>query len=86
MSKAGRVQFRRNRYWLLKNLEQNIGRKEEAIVLSKRKDGYQILIPEFMIECFMQTAGNIKLKPEDYLQVTLQHVNARKDILTVFMS
>jgi exoribonuclease II len=85
MRNTGRIQFRRNRYWLLKSLEKSIGKKEEAIVLSKRKDGYQILIPEFMIECFMPSPGNIKLKPEDYLQVTLQHVNARRDKLTVYM-
>ena len=86
MGNAARVQFRRNRYWLLKYLEQHIGQKEEAIVLSKRKDGYQVLIPEVMIECFMQAPESIRLKPEDYLQITLQHVNARKDLLTVYMS
>ena len=85
MGNAARIQFRRNRYWLLKSLEKSIGKKEEAIALSKRKNGYQILIPEYMIECFMPAPGNIKLKPEDYLQVTLQHVNARKDKLVVYM-
>ena len=85
MANAARIQFRRNRYWLLKSLEQRIGNKEEAIVLSKRKDGYQILIPNYMIECFMPAPGNIKLKPEDYLQVTLQHVDARKEKFIVYM-
>ncbi len=80
-----RIQFVRNRYWLLKHLETRIGQKEEAIVLSKRRNGYQILLPAYMMECFMPRPGNIKLKPEDYVQVTFQHVNARKDDLTVFM-
>ena len=80
-----RIQFVRNRYWLLKHLETRIGQKEEAIVLAKRKDGYQILLPAYMIECFMPRSGNVKLKPEDYIQITFQHVNARKDDLTVFM-
>ena len=80
-----RIQFVRNRYWLLKHLETRIGQKEEAIVLSKRRNGYQILLPAYMMECFMPRSGNIKLKPEDYVQVTFQHVNARKDDLTVFM-
>ncbi len=85
MRNTARIQFRRNRYWLLKNLESRIGQKTEAIVLSKRKEGYQILIPEFMIECMMPAPGNIKLKPEDYIHITLQHVNARKDALTVYL-
>lgn len=80
-----KIQYVRNRYWLLKHLETRIGQKEEAIVLSKRKDGYQILLTAYMMECFMPKTGNIKLKPEDYVQVTVQHVNARKDDLTVFM-
>ena len=80
-----RIQFVRNRYWLLKYLETRIGQKEEAIVLSKRKDGYQILLPAYMVECFMPRSGNAKLKPEDYIQIKIQHVNARKDDLTVFM-
>jgi exoribonuclease-2 len=85
MGYVPRLQFSRNRYWLLKHLETLIGRKEEAIVLSKRKGGYQILIPTYMIECFMPMTGGVKLKPEDYVQITFQHVNARKGDLTVFM-
>lgn len=85
MGYVPRLQYSRHRYWLLKHLETCIGRKEEAIVLSKRKGGYQILLPAYMIECFMPESGGIKLKPEDFIQVTVQHVNARKDDLTVFM-
>lgn len=85
MGYVPRLQFTRHRYWLLKHLETRIGRKEEAIVLSKRKGGYQILLPAYMTECFMPHVGGMKLKPEDYVQVTFQHVNARKDDLAVFM-
>jgi exoribonuclease-2 len=85
MGYVPRLQFSRNRYWLLKHLETRIGQKEEAIVLSKRKGGYQILLPTYMIECFMPLTGGMRLKPEDYTQITFQHVNARKDDLTVFM-
>jgi len=85
MGYVPKLQYSRHRYWLLKHLETRIGQKEEAIVLSKRKGGYQILIPAYMTECFMPHAGAMKLKPEDYIQITFQHVNARKDDLTVFM-
>jgi exoribonuclease-2 len=85
MGCVARLQFRRNRYWLLKYLESHIGKKEEAIMLSKRRNGYQILLTEYMIECMLPVTGGVNLKPEDLVQVTIQHVNARKDILAVYL-
>lgn len=85
MAMIGRIQFRRQRYWLLKYLEGRIGTKYEAIVLHKRRDGYAILIPELMIECQLSGAENVTLKPEDLIQITLQHVNAINDVITVYL-
>ena len=39
----------------------------------------------YMIECQIPPAGGFDLKPEDLIQVTIQRVNARRDILTVFL-
>ena len=85
MGCVSKLQYRRSRYWLLKYLETQIGRKEEAIILSRRRNGYQILIPEYMIECALPVSGGMRLKPEDFVQVTIQHVNARKDIVSVYL-
>ncbi|MFO7713263.1 ribonuclease catalytic domain-containing protein [Desulfosarcina sp.] len=85
MADVGRVQFRRNRYWLLKHLERRIGEKEEAIVLQRRRNMYTILLKAYMIECPLPQSSGINLKPEDLVQVTIQHVNARNNILSVFM-
>jgi exoribonuclease-2 len=85
MSQVSRVQFSRTRYWLLKHLEKRVGAKEEAIVLYKKRNGYQILLPAYMVECELPLSSGFELKPEDYIQVTLQHVSARKDRLSVFM-
>jgi exoribonuclease-2 len=85
MSNVSRIQQRRNRYWILKYLEKKVGQKEEAIVLYKRRDRYQILLPEYMIECDLSLPGSIDLKPKDLIRVTLQHVNARKNSFSVFM-
>lgn len=85
MANIGRIQFRRNRYWLLKHLEGRIGEKEEAIVLQRRRNAYTILIKNYMIECTLPQSSGIDLKPEDLIQVTIQHVNARSNILSVFM-
>ena len=86
MGCVNRIQIRRNRYWLLKYLESRIGERCEALVLHKRREGYQILIPEYMIECVMPAPGNMALHPEDTIRVTIQQVNARKDTVTVFMT
>ncbi len=85
MSRVGKVQFRRNRYWLLKYLEKNVGRKEEAIVLSKRRNNYAVLLTAYVIECNLPVSAGIDLKPEDLVQVTIQHVNARNDVLSIYL-
>ena len=84
ISNVMRLQQKRSRYWVLKYLEQRIGQKEEAIVLLKRRKSYQVLLPGYMIECELPISGGIALNPEDLIQVTIQHVNARKDLLAVF--
>ena len=85
MSRVARSQYRRHRYWLLKYLEKQIGQKEEAIVLYKKRNSYQIILREYMIECELSLSNSMELRPEDLIQVTLQHANARKDVLSVFM-
>jgi exoribonuclease-2 len=85
MSRVAKAQYNRNRYWLLKYLEKHIGQKEEAIVLYKKRNNYQILLTEYLIECELSLSSGFTLKPEDLIQVTLQHANARKDAVSVFM-
>jgi exoribonuclease-2 len=83
MSQVGRVQYTRHRYWLLKYLESQIGQKEEAIVLNRTRRNYQILLTQYMLECDLPISSGIELKPEDLIQITVQRVNARKDVLQV---
>ena len=86
MSTVGRIQYQRNRYWLLKYLEGKIGQKQDAIVIAKRKNNYTVLLPEYMIESVLPVSMGIVLKPQSSIQVTLQHVDARKGLLIVFLS
>ncbi len=83
MSQVGRIQYTRHRYWLLKYLESQVGKKEEAIVLSRLRKNYQILLTRYILECDLPTTSGIDLKPEDLIQITIQRVNARKDVLQV---
>ena len=78
-----RIQQRRHRYWILKHLEKKVGRKFEATVLMKRRNTFQVLIPDYMLECDLPLHGGIDLRPEDLVQVTIQRADARRDILNI---
>ncbi|MDX1707063.1 MAG: ribonuclease catalytic domain-containing protein [Desulfobacterales bacterium] len=83
MSYVARFQYTRHRYWLLKYLEGQIGQKEEAIVLHRARRHYQILLTKYMLECDLPLTSGIELKPEDLIQVTIQRVSARQDVVQV---
>ena len=83
MSHVARLQTGRQRYWLLKYLEQRVGQKAEAIVLVRRRHSYQVLLTDYMLECDLALTGFSDLKSEDLVQVTLQKVDARKDLITL---
>jgi exoribonuclease II len=85
LSHVSMIQRTRNRYWLLKYLEAQVGKKADAIILARRRHNYQILLPEYMLESDLPLSSGIELKPEDLIQVTIQQVNARQDRLSVFM-
>ena len=84
ISSVGKIQFTRRRYWILKYLEKMKGLKEQALVLNKVRDFYIVLIEEYMLECKLPGSG-INLKPQDHIQVIIQHVNARKNQFSIFM-
>ena len=85
VTNVGRIQARRNRYWLLKYLERQVGAKEEALVLYRRKQKYQVLLSDYMLECELPASNGVELKPEDLVQVTIQHVDARREKVAIFM-
>ncbi len=79
MGQVARVQYLRQRYWLLKYIEKQVGQKTEATVLMKRRMGVQVLLNDYMIECDMHIPPSLDLNPEDLIQVTIQKVSARQD-------
>ncbi|CAB5092333.1 3'-to-5' exoribonuclease RNase R [Olavius algarvensis associated proteobacterium Delta 3] len=85
MSRVTRTQFRRHRYWMLKYLESRIGQPEEAIVLYRKKNSYLILLTDYMLECDLPASERTRLNPEDLIQVRIQRVHARKDVLSVYL-
>ncbi|WP_300459267.1 RNB domain-containing ribonuclease [Desulfobacula sp.] len=84
MANAGRIQSARKRYWIIKYLESKRGDTYEALVLDCHRDHYTVLIKEFMYEAKLPVSG-IKLKSGDIIQVTIQHADARRDQLSLFL-
>ncbi len=84
MGAVSRVQHGRHQYWLLRYLEARVGEREQAIVLMRRKNGYQVLLVNYLVECDLPLTSGFDLKPEDMITVMIQHVNARQGKLTVF--
>ena len=83
LANVGRTQYMRHRYWLLKYLEAKKGEKTNGIILEKKRDAYFVLMPEFLLECKLSARG-VKFKPQDIVQLVIQHVDARKDLISVF--
>jgi exoribonuclease-2 len=86
MAAVSKIQSSRNRYWLLKYLETKVGERESAVVLARRRNHYQVLLTDYMIEVDIPVSAGLNLKPEDIIHVTLQNVDARKDIIAAFAS
>ncbi len=85
MRDVGRIQFMRKRYWILKYLEKKIGTIEEAIILDRKRSFYVVLLPQYMLECTMALSNGINLKPKDFTHVKIQHVNARNDVISIYV-
>ncbi len=84
VANAGKIQAARKRYWLVKYLESKKGCTYEALVIDSYKDYYNVLIKEFMLEAKLPSGG-MKLRPGDIIQVTIQHADARKGLLSLFV-
>lgn len=82
---VNRIQQTRKKYWILKYLEGKTGTREEALVLDQKRNGCNIILMNYMLDCFLPTSSGSILKPQDTVQVVIQHANARKDLLSVFL-
>ncbi len=81
---TGRAQFQRRRYWLLKHFETLKGTQVEAVVLGSQRDFFIVLLKDYMLEWRISSSG-LNLKPGDLLRVTIQHADARRDRLSIFV-
>jgi exoribonuclease-2 len=83
---VGKIQQARHRYWIMKHLETKVGQRVGGLVLDRFKNEYSVLLPDYLLECRLPMPPSTSLKPKDTIQLTVQHVNARNDIISVFCS
>lgn len=84
MGNVNRIQQSRKKYWILKYLEGKTGSREDALVLDQKRNGYNVILLNYMLDCFIPTTSGSILKPQDTIQVVIQHANARRDLLSVY--
>lgn len=84
IANTSKVQYLRRKYWLFKYLESMKGSTCEAIVLDQRRDCYMVMLKEYMLEWKLSSSG-LNLKPGDLISVTIQHADARRDQLSIFV-
>ena len=84
LGSVARIQQARQRYWTLKHLETKIGAKEEAVVLDSFANDYSVLLPDYLLECRLPKTSGARIKPQDLVQITIQHVSARNNTISIF--
>ena len=83
VSNANKLQSIRRRYWILKYLETMQGQEFQALVIESHKDFCIVLLKDFMLESRLPSGG-YNMMPGDLVRVTIQHVNARRDQVSLF--
>jgi len=83
MTHASRLQFARNRYWIVKYLEQHRGVTTPAMVLERRWNNYIVLLTEYLLECSLPVTSSMNFDPEEMIEVTIQRADARNNIISL---
>jgi exoribonuclease II len=82
----GKIQANRKRFFMLKYLEQMVGKKIKALVIGKHYGNYQIVLMDYMLACNISISSAMELKEEENIEVIISHVNARKNALSVYLA
>ncbi len=74
---ASRLQWRRERYWLIKYMEKRIGHIFDAVILDQSASRYRIIIPAFLLEFDVFDSRINNLHPGEKVQVKIEQARAR---------
>jgi exoribonuclease-2 len=83
LAKAGLVAQERERYWVLKYLQDQVGQPLTALVLEKRMRGYSILLYDYQLEVNLSAADGTALAPGETITVVLEKADPFNGTLKV---
>ena len=83
LAKAGLVSQERERYWVLKYLQDQVGQPLTALVLEKRMRGYNILLYDYQLEVNLSAADGTALAPGETITVVLEKADPFNGTLKV---
>jgi len=75
LNRASCVEKERRRYWLLKKMEPLQGQTLQAVIISRRKKNYTVLLTDFLLELSAQAAEGCCYDPGREVQVLLKDID-----------
>lgn len=72
LTKAAIVEQEREKYWLIKKMQTNIGQKKEALVLGKKFKGHRILLTEFFMDLTVRPPKGAELTPGETIYIIIE--------------
>jgi len=75
-SRVNLVRQQRHRYWLLRFLEKQVGRRFQALITGKGPRKVQVLLPEFLLDGELPPNRAMGARPGDTVMVRLAKANA----------
>jgi len=86
LTRASLVEKERRRYWLFKKMEPLQGKSLRAIVLSRRKKTYTVLLVDYLLELNMKPCGDCCYDPGCELRVMLADIDPFHGSISVSLS
>ena len=83
---GNKIRTARQRYWLLRWLEQRRDQPIEAMAIENQGRRWQILLTRIMLLTSVPNTGNIQLNPGQELTINIEKVNAFEDILRISLN
>ncbi|RJX35865.1 MAG: RNB domain-containing ribonuclease [Desulfarculus sp.] len=80
---GGKVRQARQRYWLLKWLEERTGQTLPGVVMERQMRRWQLLLTDIMLLCTVPSQGAPSLAPGQEVGILIERVDAFEDVLRV---
>ncbi|MEW5913799.1 MAG: RNB domain-containing ribonuclease [Thermodesulfobacteriota bacterium] len=80
---GGKVRQARQRYWLLKWLEERVGQVLPGVVMERQMRRWQLLLTDIMLLCTVPAQAGASLSPGQEVGILLERVDAFDDVLRV---